>query len=413
MGRPKQELTPEQAQQKLEHKRELAKKRQQTFYNNKKEVVLKRQQDARKELKELADKAAPPPLPQPQPKPKPQRQPQPQPQPKQHPLQRANPQGRRPPVEKLNANHPDIDLSKDMVVNAMKTTALIKTEGNRKVNVDKIKQVFKMINDNNLYDYIRKASKIADVIDTAKQVKDPTKTYSNNTKVALINSVIKTCEIFELKESKGVDFEGLYYYYKFFKLKGEIETNPVNTRVGDAVVSYDEFVKKIKDKFGLISAEYLLAKLYQECPLRNNYSQIKIVETEKECGVDSNCIEIPESANGVARVHLNVYKTKSRYGSKIITLSLYTTRLLKLYVVGKKIEGVLFPFDVSKRLKKMTEAVGVGGSVNMIRHSVASTLYWKKDSMDKNEFAHAVMKQTYTMGHEVKTWFGYIRGLKK
>jgi hypothetical protein len=261
--------------------------------------------------------------------------------------------------------------------------------------------------DKNLYDYIKDAAVIADIIDNAKQRSQTTKSYANTSKIAFINSIIITCKAFGLKEQQGVDFEGLWYYYKFFKIKNYLDKQPVNNT--DVVMEYDDYISKIKAHYGLYSVEHLIANLYRDAPLRNNYSNIKI---SNEPLPNENCIVIPEDINGTAKLYLTEYKTKSKYGDKIFKLSLYTTRLLKTYINTKKIKDVLFQGDISGIIKKMSDKVGSKGAVNEIRHMISSSLYWKKNTMDRNELTHKILKQIYIMGHQPDTWFGYIRKIK-
>jgi hypothetical protein len=220
--------------------------------------------------------------------------------------------------------------------------------------------------------------------------------------------------VFAIKEPQGVDFEGLWSYYKFFKLKHQLLTVPVNEKIDDAVTDYDTYVNKIKTKFGITSVQYLIAKLYEEAPLRNNFTKMKIVEHDEPVPNDENSIQLPENRiNGSANIHLKKYKTQSKYGEKIIQLSRSTTRLLLLFIVSNKLTDFLFKKDISRTISDMNKSIDVSGSVNTIRHMIVSTLYWKKDSLDIDELAHKIMDQTYIMGHEISTWFGYVRALKK
>ena len=53
------------------------------------------------------------------------------------------------------------------------------------------------------------------------------------------------------------------------------------SNVDDAVISYQEYEKKILDKFGLESKEYLLMRLYKEATVRDDLDLYIINDEEK------------------------------------------------------------------------------------------------------------------------------------
>ena len=51
----------------------------------------------------------------------------------------------------------------------------------------------------------------------------------------------------------------------------------------NAVIGYKDYMNKIKNKFGVDSKEYLIAKLYDELTVRDNYQNLIIAKNSIKC----------------------------------------------------------------------------------------------------------------------------------
>jgi hypothetical protein len=134
---------------------------------------------------------------------------------------------------------------------------------------------------------------------------------------------------------------------------------------------------KVLAKYGEASKEYLIVKLYDEVPCRDNL-HLKIGPTE---GDDKKVNYLVMPKGGKVTVVLNDYKTKNKYQVNRTELSAELSALVASYIKTHKIKTNQFLFGaqggLSSTVSAMNTTIGVtdGGGVNYIRHSIVSTLY--------------------------------------
>ena len=142
-----------------------------------------------------------------------------------------------------------------------------------------------------------------------------------------------------------------------------------------SVMPLDIYLKKIMDKFGKESKEYLIVKMYSQVTARDNFHLYIVDRLAKASDKEMNYLVVPRS--GYCTIILNKYKTAFRYKQYKKVIDNELTMLLRNYIKTNNIdydhylftEQLLGPF-----IKKMNKEIGVQGSINSIRHIVISDM---------------------------------------
>ena len=158
-----------------------------------------------------------------------------------------------------------------------------------------------------------------------------------------------------------------------------------------------------------IFGDYVLLRLYQDYPLRNDYHDVKVVTSK--ASQDDGDNYLVRSKNAMTLI-LNEYKTKKAYGKKEIKLNSGVVSLLKDYlkinksgwlIIDEKTDEPLSSIGITRRLNRITlDRLGKKIGSNMIRHSYLSDKY--ADSVEE------MKKDSEIMGHSVETQKKYIKG---
>jgi len=231
--------------------------------------------------------------------------------------------------------------------------------------------------------------------------------YAENSKKKYIESAIKAITLLKL----GVNKTAVNKYNDYFsklKIVSKIQSDVKTTTV--AVPKFNNYLTKVKDVFGETSKQYLLSKVYFEAPLRDNFSKLKIVATDKEAtDTDINYIKVPKS--GKAKVITNKYKTDRKYGVISIELTTGLTTLVKEYMKSHNIKLGENLFGDSKSLSdftsKMNNKLGFTGGVTLFRNMKIST---ELDGVGIDN-AEKRLELSKKMGHSPVTQYSYLRKL--
>jgi len=102
----------------------------------------------------------------------------------------------------------------------------------------------------------------------------------------------------------------------------------------EIIMPFNTYIEKCKDTFGLDSMMYLLAKMYKELTVRDDFV-LKIVQREADMTNDKDSYLIARS-NGSYTIIINEYKTDKRYGVIKYSCSIPLTKLIKKYMTTNK-----------------------------------------------------------------------------
>ena len=162
------------------------------------------------------------------------------------------------------------------------------------------------------------------------------------------------------------------------------------------LISFDEYIKKIEEKFGKESKQYVVVSLYHELPLRDDM-QLKIVDSIKSTkDKDYNYLVLNKSPKG--RIIVHNYKTSEGLGSIDKQLSTKLTNIIKKYINSKDDKEYLFTDKkMSSYVQKMNAAIGLKSGINLFRHMAVNQF----DPDTKT--AEEKVKKASDMGHSVNT----------
>jgi hypothetical protein len=138
----------------------------------------------------------------------------------------------------------------------------------------------------------------------------------------------------------------------------------------DIPETWEEVVQKVLDKFGPFSKQYLVFKLYEYLPLRDDFGEIRIQKPGfEDAHKDSNYLIL--TPDGPLRVYIYRHKTRNRYGDLGRTLPLQISSGLRHYITEHHLGEGDFLFGgtkLSSYVKDVFKEIGYPKfSINTIR----------------------------------------------
>lgn len=168
--------------------------------------------------------------------------------------------------------------------------------------------------------------------------------------------------------------------------------------------TFDEYLEKCKSKYGTDSKQYLVAKLYSELAVRDDFGNAPVLD-KPLVSTEINYFVLKK--NYIYFI-LNDYKTSAKYSTIKYTFSSSTNRLIRQYMTNNNIQigDVLFDGNLSPFVSNMNKELGYGNlkGINIFRHMKISEL-----SGDNYEDK---VKLSKIMGHAVLTQNKYRRNLE-
>lgn len=277
--------------------------------------------------------------------------------------------------------------------------------GSVKTHCDSLKAFMRITECADLGKCLKSPKKIIDMLENADSNRGTV--FSVNSKKAYIEGVIVAITRLKLK----IPQSAVKKYDEYFnKLKILSKNQTIEKAISEPVENFNTYLTKAKEVFGATSKQYLLAKVYNEAPLRDDFHRLKIVATDKEATEsDTNYIKVPRSGN--ARVITNKYKTDKRYGVIRIDLTNGLTNLIREYINSNNIRYGEGLFGNSKSLSdfasKMNKSLGYKGGVSLFRNMKVSTELEGKAMND----ATLRLELANKMGHAPVTQYSYLRKL--
>ena len=288
-----------------------------------------------------------------------------------------------------------------------KINALDATSGTKTKYINDLKTLLNITGCDDLRQCLKQSKKIISEIENAKQKRDPTLSYGINTKKSLYQTIlflITNLKI-DLKESTIERYKSKFEEYKILSRDKTAENKISND---DSVMDYKEYVKKILQKFGVKSKQYLVARLYDELTCRDNYGNLEIIENLKEVKPNKNYIVVPRKRITLV---LQEFKTDTAYPAVHHKVSDSLDTLIRSYLSENKLsygDTLLGKSLLSSFVGEMNRAIGIeNGSINYIRHSKITTELSSSKLSPAERIALAKKSQ-----HSVITQLSYVRKLK-
>ena len=215
------------------------------------------------------------------------------------------------------------------------------------------------------------------------------------------------------------------------------------------VENFDTIVKKIETAFGKTSEEHLFIKMFEEIPSRDDLGCMKIMEynTKYKLNADKITPDLKSSIDNMSENKFNLmimgdknaifsfckYKTDAKYDTLYYPCSASLFKLVKNHISNKKfkynIDGDFIFKSKNKDMKQSTfvssmlKTAGVKdkvqvanvnvGSINLLRHSIATKLVGKLDPNNSAHYNKERIRISKLMKHSVATTDSYISQLKK
>lgn len=278
----------------------------------------------------------------------------------------------------------------------------------KKTYVNGVKTIFYITKCPDLPDCLKHPDKIIKQIENGNKQRGTGK-YSLNSKKSFYQTIVYLIDT--LKIPVSADAKKKYNnIFDTYKIKSTDETK---ARLNDeeyAVMIYKDYMKTVLDKFGKNSKEYLLAAMYNEAPLRDDFV-MTLVESESDISAnDKNYLIVPEVGNII--FYIQKYKTEKKYGSFEIKTSKVLNKLLRDFIERKDLSygDLLFPENIqglSGFIGIMNKKIGIlHGGIDYIRQSKISDAMRNSKPEDRVELA-GLMK------HSPMAQEKYVRMLKE
>jgi len=281
------------------------------------------------------------------------------------------------------------------------------SRGTKTKYINDLKTLLNITGCDDLRQCLKQSKKIISEIENAKQKRDPTLSYGINTKKSLYQTIlflITNLKI-DLKESTIERYKSKFEEYKILSRDKTAENKVSND---ESVMDYKEYVKKILQKFGVKSKQYLVARLYDELTCRDNYGNLEIVENMKDVKPNKNYIVVPRKRITLV---LQEFKTDTAYPAVHHKVSDSLDTLIRSYLSENELsygDTLLGKSLLSSFVGEMNRAIGIeNGSINYIRHSKITTELSSSKLSPAERIELAKKSQ-----HSVITQLSYVRKLK-
>ena len=185
------------------------------------------------------------------------------------------------------------------------------------------------------------------------------------------------------------------------------------------LLHFDDYIKKIEAKYGSASIQNLIARMYKEVPVRDDFRRLRIIEKLPEA-VDKklNYLIMPR---GNASIVLNVYKTSDHFRRLNLPnypLSEGLTHLLRAYIADQKLHlgDFLFPkyqkTGLSPLVGLMNKSVGIMKlGVDALRSMSIATLEANNAALSLADRNAAAIELAGRMRHNPRTAPVYKRNI--
>ena len=270
---------------------------------------------------------------------------------------------------------------------------LDKADMTKKRYKDDLVILFRILNVDNLKPLIKTPQTIFDVIDNSKAQNGAD--YSNNTKKGLALILLILCDNGwggnGFKEKNHNLFKSFFDKYDFLTRQQTKDNNNI------VYHDIDDYVERVKDKFGEISKQFLIAMLYKESPRRDDFQLCIINDISNATNSKINYISVPNDS--VCSTVINEHKTGQVYEPLIKKLSPYLSKLIKNYIILKSLKTGDFLFGkgrLTAYVSKMSDDIGLKGiTINTLR-KMAVTKFLETDRTIEerqalaSEFGHSL-----------------------
>ena len=310
------------AESRIAHIKALAAARAKRYYEEHKEAIAQRRKEARKACRQALGK------PEPAPKKAPAAPPAPVAEPVPEPVPAPRLRIKRPKTvaqAKREAEAKAKMMTYEQAVDVIASTDKINSDSSRVLYRNHLKTVKEILSCDDLITCFQDAPKAIQLLNDAKQKRDPTKDYSINSKKSFVQMILKLSDVLGISLSKETKQEYVDAF-DVLKLDSKEQTKSRQEEAKESKeesLTFETYLPKVAEKFGKDSKEYLIASLHSIHGFRDNL-QLRIASPSDE--KEGNQLVIPPKGNPYIR--LSEYKTAGKYGTKNILLPDNIVKLL-------------------------------------------------------------------------------------
>lgn len=250
----------------------------------------------------------------------------------------------------------------------LKELGIIKSSGTMVLYMNTAKQLYKLLN---MTDFNKDFKDFKSVIKTIDD-----SNYSINMKKNFYQFIVYIIDTIKLKYTKKV-FTAYKDKFTAYKLKSLTYTEEKSK---EEIISFTEYLKKVKEHFGENSKMYNLISLYGiENTFRDNF-QLEIVSLVKDAQKDTSKNYFVKNIKGHCFLIINDYKTKN-IGQQKVKLDKNISNQIETYIEKNNLKVGDYLFGKSKfgpYISKNNKEIDIHGSIDLIRKMKYSEVSEKK-----------------------------------
>ena len=299
-----------------------------------------------------------------------------------------------PVVEEVVVKGKKVKASKNETIK-QQLMALELNPNTKKKYLQDFNRLLAAINNEDIIKNLKRGSELVEKIKATE--------YSNNTKLGMIQICLFMITKFKILVNKK-SVQLLTQYYNERRLEASIN---VATKIQtEEVITWIEYISKVKKEYGENSKMYLIASLYRELTLRDDFT-LKILK-KKPKTTDENYLILNKNNYTII---VNQYKTKAKYGVIKVKLTKGLTGIITRYMEANNLnenDYLLGDKELSSYILYHNHKIGVDGGVSMFRHMTVSEEMANPKLTDEMRVVLAEK-----MKHSVFMHRDYMRQLKR
>lgn len=255
-------------------------------------------------------------------------------------------------------------------------------------------RVLDLLGDQDLVDVITQ-DKLTNLIDSSN--------FEYSTKKNMTMNILSILNKMEIELDAPI-FDNIIKYMA--ELDRQYTLQHIEKQKSEVVISFPEYLEKVKNYFGESSTMYLLVSMYSEATMRDDFQLLILNELPTE--LKQNYIILGENQHTLI---FTKYKTEAKYQTITIVLSEALTELIDKYIKINKLKenDYLFGSQLqSSFIRYNNKLLGLDIGVNTLRRMRITDLINDKSVPITEQF-----KLAKDMGHSANLQLHYLRNLKK
>ncbi len=281
-------------------------------------------------------------------------------------------------------------LTQEQALQIIETSDAFESDGSRKTYVGHLRTVQDLLGCEDLRTCFQDATQVIKQLEEARQKRDPSKTYSLNSKKAYVQAILKLSDVLgiELTPETKQQYVDAFDVLKLDSKKQTEQRVEEGKQEQGQPKTFDEYLPRVRDTFGTDSKEYLVASLYSIHGFRDNLKGLRTVREIDDKG--DNQLIVPSSRDKPYRIYLARYKTGNKYGPKTIEVPPEIGKLIRAYTTQNKLklgQPLLGSASLSGFVSGFNKQMGLPFTINSLRELHVAPVIDSLDSKGRVELA--------------------------